>query len=148
MHQDPNLYQPSLIHQLSSNYSNTIYTESLNMVAAAASTSSAMDTNMGVGTAISTPGNTAVNATATPPSNKSTLTAPASQRRKLSGRYVLTDFTVERTLGTGSFGRVHLAKSRHNMRFYAIKVSLRTSNTSSSHSDLLFPHFRSCEKNK
>lgn len=92
-------------------------------MAAAASTSSAMDTTMGVGTALSPPGNTAVNAVSTPESKSSGLTAPASQRRKLSGRYALADFTVERTLGTGSFGRVHLAKSRHNMRFYAIKVS-------------------------
>ncbi|KAN0062723.1 cAMP-dependent protein kinase catalytic subunit [Thecaphora frezii] len=48
--------------------------------------------------------------------------AIASQQRKLSGRYALTDFAIERTLGTGSFGRVHLVRSRHNQRFYAIKV--------------------------
>jgi len=42
--------------------------------------------------------------------------------RKLSGRYALSDFAVMRTLGTGSFGRVHLVRSRHNSRFYAIKV--------------------------
>ncbi|CAH7679159.1 kinase-like domain-containing protein, partial [Phakopsora pachyrhizi] len=34
----------------------------------------------------------------------------------------LADFDLIRTLGTGSFGRVHLAKSRHNGRGYAIKV--------------------------
>lgn len=44
-------------------------------------------------------------------------------QRKLSGRYALSDFSIERTLGTGSFGRVHLVRSRHNTRFYAIKVS-------------------------
>lgn len=44
--------------------------------------------------------------------------------RKLSGRYALADFGIERTLGTGSFGRVHLVRSRHNLRFYAIKVSV------------------------
>ncbi|EIW80517.1 kinase-like protein [Coniophora puteana RWD-64-598 SS2] len=38
------------------------------------------------------------------------------------GTYRLTDFHIERTLGTGSFGRVHLVRSRHNMRYYAIKV--------------------------
>nr|AVY51828.1 protein kinase A catalytic subunit [Ustilago esculenta] len=48
--------------------------------------------------------------------------AIAAQQRKLSGRYALSDFAVERTLGTGSFGRVHLVRSRHNHRFYAIKV--------------------------
>lgn len=47
---------------------------------------------------------------------------PTSERKKLSGRYTLSDFSVERTLGTGSFGRVHLARSRYNGRFYAIKV--------------------------
>ncbi|KAI8367474.1 kinase-like domain-containing protein [Radiomyces spectabilis] len=34
----------------------------------------------------------------------------------------LDDFQLLRTLGTGSFGRVHLAQSRHNGRHYAIKV--------------------------
>ena len=38
------------------------------------------------------------------------------------GKYTLTDFDFRRTLGTGSFGRVHLVKSKHNARFYAIKV--------------------------
>lgn len=38
------------------------------------------------------------------------------------GKYSLTDFVIQRTLGTGSFGRVHLVRSVHNGRFYAIKV--------------------------
>ncbi|KAK0212215.1 kinase-like domain-containing protein [Desarmillaria ectypa] len=38
------------------------------------------------------------------------------------GTYRLEDFIIQRTLGTGSFGRVHLVRSRHNLRFYAIKV--------------------------
>ena len=38
------------------------------------------------------------------------------------GKYSLADFELLRTLGTGSFGRVHLVQSRHNNRFYAIKV--------------------------
>lgn len=56
------------------------------------------------------------------------------------GSYRLEDFIIQRTLGTGSFGRVHLGtfllpafypyciltrtsvRSRHNLRFYAIKV--------------------------
>ncbi len=51
-----------------------------------------------------------------------TPTAPPQPTRNLSGRYALTDFTVQKTLGTGSFGRVHLVRSHHNGRFYAIKV--------------------------
>ncbi|KAF8661468.1 hypothetical protein AX16_001305 [Volvariella volvacea WC 439] len=50
---------------------------------------------------------------------------PAVQRvlpRRPKGSYRLTDFIIERTLGTGSFGRVHLVRSKHNLRFYAIKV--------------------------
>jgi len=42
--------------------------------------------------------------------------------RTTKGKYTLTDFQIQRTLGTGSFGRVHLVQSKHNQRFYAIKV--------------------------
>lgn len=42
--------------------------------------------------------------------------------RETKGKYSLKDFTLQRTLGTGSFGRVHLVQSKHNHRFYAIKV--------------------------
>ncbi|KAI5781144.1 kinase-like domain-containing protein [Geopyxis carbonaria] len=42
--------------------------------------------------------------------------------RNTKGKYTLSDFMIQRTLGTGSFGRVHLVQSRHNLRFYAIKV--------------------------
>ncbi|CCH58004.1 hypothetical protein TBLA_0A02030 [Henningerozyma blattae CBS 6284] len=38
------------------------------------------------------------------------------------GKYGLQDFQIMRTLGTGSFGRVHLVRSVHNGRYYAIKV--------------------------
>jgi len=38
------------------------------------------------------------------------------------GKYSLNDFQILRTLGTGSFGRVHLTRSIHNGRFYAMKV--------------------------
>ncbi|KAJ4483788.1 kinase-like domain-containing protein [Lentinula aciculospora] len=41
---------------------------------------------------------------------------------KHKGTYRLEDFIIQRTLGTGSFGRVHLVRSKHNLRFYAIKV--------------------------
>jgi protein kinase A len=49
------------------------------------------------------------------------LPSPA-QPRTTKGKYTLPDFTIQRTLGTGSFGRVHLVQSKHNQRFYAIKV--------------------------
>jgi protein kinase A len=45
-----------------------------------------------------------------------------TQVRSTKGKYTLGDFMLQRTLGTGSFGRVHLVQSRHNLRFYAIKV--------------------------
>ncbi|PGG99664.1 AGC/PKA protein kinase [Blastomyces parvus] len=45
-----------------------------------------------------------------------------STPRQTKGKYSLDDFSLQRTLGTGSFGRVHLVQSRHNQRFYAIKV--------------------------
>ncbi|KAI0845187.1 Pkinase-domain-containing protein [Daldinia vernicosa] len=45
-----------------------------------------------------------------------------SEARVTKGKYSLTDFDLLRTLGTGSFGRVHLVQSKHNQRFYAIKV--------------------------
>lgn len=50
-------------------------------------------------------------------SSTSTLKA-----RVTSGKYALYDFQILRTLGTGSFGRVHLVRSNHNGRFYAMKV--------------------------
>jgi protein kinase A len=45
-----------------------------------------------------------------------------TQVRQTKGKYSLTDFDILRTLGTGSFGRVHLVQSKHNQRFYAVKV--------------------------
>ena len=42
--------------------------------------------------------------------------------RETRGKYSLGDFTIQQTLGTGSFGRVHLVQSKHNQRFYAVKV--------------------------
>jgi protein kinase A len=48
--------------------------------------------------------------------------AQQPQPRTTKGKYTLTDFHIQRTLGTGSFGRVHLVQSRHNQRYYAVKV--------------------------
>ncbi|KAH7039287.1 kinase-like domain-containing protein, partial [Linnemannia elongata] len=41
-------------------------------------------------------------------------------------KFNLDDFRIHRTLGTGSFGRVHLVQSRFNSRFYAMKVLKKT----------------------
>lgn len=53
---------------------------------------------------------------------KSTETTSTPAVRATKGKYTLTDFAMQRTLGTGSFGRVHLVQSNHNQRFYAVKV--------------------------
>lgn len=59
-------------------------------------------------------------------SSTQTFSSPSlsttSSKRKTASRYALGDFNFIRTLGTGSFGRVHLVRSQHNTRFYAIKV--------------------------
>jgi len=55
-------------------------------------------------------------------SHASTATSATTSSRKTSSRYNLSDFTFMRTLGTGSFGRVHLVRSNHNGRSYAVKV--------------------------
>lgn len=47
---------------------------------------------------------------------------PVMRGKVTSGKYCLNDFQILRTLGTGSFGRVHLVRSNHNGRFYALKV--------------------------
>ena len=62
------------------------------------------------------PEQTTSNATAQSTTSQSTTS------RTTKGKYSLTDFTLKRTLGTGSFGRVHLVQSNHNQRFYAVKV--------------------------
>ncbi|KAL8973064.1 MAG: hypothetical protein Q9183_000187 [Haloplaca sp. 2 TL-2023] len=51
-----------------------------------------------------------------------TSSAPKEAMRQTKGKYTLNDFNFQRTLGTGSFGRVHLVQSKHNQRFYAVKV--------------------------
>jgi protein kinase A len=59
------------------------------------------------------------------PPHQQQQTQPAAQQsdaRVTKGKYSLADFELLRTLGTGSFGRVHLVQSQHNHRFYAIKV--------------------------
>ncbi|TVY13690.1 cAMP-dependent protein kinase type 2 [Lachnellula arida] len=53
---------------------------------------------------------------------KPTPQVQATPVRQTKGKYSLGDFDILRTLGTGSFGRVHLVQSKHNQRFYAVKV--------------------------
>lgn len=57
---------------------------------------------------------------AQPGTNVPAAAAPAVRTTK--GKYSLGDFNIQRTLGTGSFGRVHLVQSKHNQRYYAVKV--------------------------
>ncbi|KAK7205809.1 camp-dependent protein kinase type 2 [Myxozyma melibiosi] len=47
---------------------------------------------------------------------------PAARSTVTRGKYSIRDFEIKRTLGTGSFGRVHLVRSRYNRLYYAIKV--------------------------
>jgi len=54
--------------------------------------------------------------------NTTSLSNAGASPRQTKGKYTLSDFNIQRTLGTGSFGRVHLVQSKHNQRFYAIKV--------------------------
>ncbi|CZT01212.1 probable cAMP-dependent protein kinase [Rhynchosporium agropyri] len=59
---------------------------------------------------------------ATQQSPQAQVVPQATIIRQTKGKYSLTDFDILRTLGTGSFGRVHLVQSKHNQRFYAVKV--------------------------
>ncbi|CAG8448622.1 664_t:CDS:2 [Acaulospora morrowiae] len=43
-----------------------------------------------------------------------------------NSKLLLSDFIICRTLGTGSFGRVHLVQSKYNSKFYAMKVLKKT----------------------
>lgn len=53
---------------------------------------------------------------------QSQFSPPSTDSRVTKGKYSLADFEIQRTLGTGSFGRVHLVQSKHNQRYYAVKV--------------------------
>jgi protein kinase A len=61
-------------------------------------------------------------ASSSPVKQTSIASTEQTQIRQTKGKYSLSDFQILRTLGTGSFGRVHLVQSRHNQRFYAVKV--------------------------
>ncbi|KAG1455986.1 hypothetical protein G6F56_006938 [Rhizopus delemar] len=51
-----------------------------------------------------------------------TKIAANKQRRRAHRKLQLDDFVLKRTVGTGSFGRVHLAQSKVNGKHYAIKA--------------------------
>lgn len=44
----------------------------------------------------------------------------------LKQKFQLSDFNFQRTLGTGSFGRVHLVQRRSDNKYMAIKVMKKT----------------------
>ncbi|ORE05185.1 kinase-like protein [Rhizopus microsporus var. microsporus] len=56
------------------------------------------------------------------PRAKSAANKQQQQRRRLHRKLQLDDFILKRTVGTGSFGRVHLAQSKVNGKHYAIKA--------------------------
>jgi serine/threonine protein kinase len=47
---------------------------------------------------------------------------PAAAAPKKKPRILLTDFIILRTLGTGSFGRVHLVQRKMDNSYFALKV--------------------------
>jgi len=61
------------------------------------------------------------NNTTTTSSTATTHTNISSQR-KVSPKFQLSDFQILNTLGTGSFGRVHLVKHIATSKYYAMKV--------------------------
>lgn len=72
-----------------------------------------------------TPHNTPNDSLATPSDRRVTSGAATSNTPSVpttKGKYSLNDFQLIQTLGTGSFGRVHLVCSVHNGRYYAMKV--------------------------
>lgn len=58
------------------------------------------------------------------PNNTSNMEQAASSKKKFDMK--LDDFNLLRTLGTGSFGRVHLAQYKLNGAYYAMKVMKKT----------------------
>lgn len=56
------------------------------------------------------------------------LQSPDIQKydQNVEGMNRLEDFELERTIGTGSFGRVHLARNIHTCKYYALKVLGKT----------------------
>ncbi|KAI9323664.1 kinase-like domain-containing protein [Dichotomocladium elegans] len=55
-----------------------------------------------------------------------TAEPPPREKKENEEKLALQDFRLLRTLGTGSFGRVHLIQSKYNDRYYAMKVLKKT----------------------
>jgi protein kinase A len=52
--------------------------------------------------------------------------APPNIPPRSQPKYKLNDFHINRTLGTGSFGRVHLVRAKESGKFFAMKVLKKT----------------------
>jgi hypothetical protein len=74
--------------------------------------------------ASATPGSGSASNISTPKKEESA--SPAKELGALSleekRKCALTDFYIDRTLGTGSFGRVHLVRLKATGKYYAMKV--------------------------
>ncbi|KAI8914262.1 kinase-like domain-containing protein [Gorgonomyces haynaldii] len=55
-------------------------------------------------------------------SSKQVAPAPNTEKPVEKKKYGLKDLTIDRTLGTGSFGRVHLVRAKDSGKFWAMKV--------------------------
>lgn len=66
--------------------------------------------------------NTQTSSPRPPAQQQQSVAEPVDNEFVTKGKYSIKDFDIMRTLGTGSFGRVHLVRSVHNQRFYAVKV--------------------------
>lgn len=58
----------------------------------------------------------------TAPVSPGAAATPSDLLSKPKQKFSIQDFNIDRTLGTGSFGRVHLVKLKSSGRYYAMKV--------------------------
>lgn len=59
---------------------------------------------------------------AEPKSQGTTIPGSATNQKSVGAKLKLEDLDIRNTLGTGSFGRVHLVKYKPTGKFYAMKV--------------------------
>ncbi|KAJ3077530.1 camp-dependent protein kinase catalytic subunit, partial [Quaeritorhiza haematococci] len=72
------------------------------------------------------PSSTSSTTTTSRPSSASTATTSSTKSPVEKRKFKLEDFAILRTLGTGSFGRVHLVRYKVDRRHYAMKVLRKT----------------------